>query len=108
MKRASYRFGVEWIALNDNPDHHSEWGSFMLQVEEVAGYISVALLADLFGKDRRTWRAASCATGSRTRWGANPHLGSELRSPGRLPGWCPWRRAAPPARRERRLGHPRG
>ncbi len=42
MKRPSYRFGVRWIAWNDNPgDNESE--------EILAGYPSVALLADLFG-----------------------------------------------------------
>ena len=42
-KRASYRKGVEWIALNDEPD--------TMDVDEIAGFISTALLADLFGKD---------------------------------------------------------
>ena len=41
MKRASYKFGIAWIALNDNPG--DEEG-----LEEVSGYISTALLADLF------------------------------------------------------------
>lgn len=43
MARASYRYGIEWIALNDEED--------VLDVEEVAGFISTSLLADLFGKD---------------------------------------------------------
>lgn len=41
MRRASYRFGVQWIALNDNPGEN--------EPEEMNGYVSVALLADLFG-----------------------------------------------------------
>lgn len=41
MRRASYRFGVEWIALND------EAGSN--EPDQIIGYLSVALLADLFG-----------------------------------------------------------
>lgn len=43
VKRASYRHGVSWIALNDDPDD--------LDVESVAGYISTSLVADLFDKD---------------------------------------------------------
>lgn len=44
MKRASYRFGVEWIALNDSAgDNHSE--------HDIATYVSVLLLADLFDVD---------------------------------------------------------
>jgi hypothetical protein len=39
-KRASYRFGIAWIALND------ETGE--TDVEQVKGFISVLLLADLF------------------------------------------------------------
>jgi hypothetical protein len=41
VKRASYRFGVKWIAANDNagsPD----------TLADVAGYVSTLLLADLF------------------------------------------------------------
>lgn len=41
MKRASYRFGVEHIALNDEPAE--------MDPTEMASMISVALLADLFG-----------------------------------------------------------
>jgi hypothetical protein len=40
--RASYRFGVEWIAEND------EWAE--TDPQEIAGFISTLLLADLFGK----------------------------------------------------------
>jgi hypothetical protein len=46
MKRASYKFGIAWIALNDNPG--DEEG-----LEEVSGYISTALLADLFSVDQK-------------------------------------------------------
>lgn len=43
MKRASYRDGVAWIALND------EGGSDdRLNAEVISGYISTLLLADLF------------------------------------------------------------
>ena len=41
-KRASYRMGVRWIALNDEPTE--------TEMEWVQGFISVCLLADLFGK----------------------------------------------------------
>jgi hypothetical protein len=41
--RASYRKGVAWIAWNDEPED--------LDPENVSGYISTSLLADLFGKD---------------------------------------------------------
>lgn len=41
MKRASYRHGVEIIALNDEPSD--------LDVSNVESLISVTLLADLFG-----------------------------------------------------------
>lgn len=44
-KRASYRHGVSWIALNDNSG-----GDDRLDAESVKGYISTLLLADLFGK----------------------------------------------------------
>lgn len=44
-KRASYRAGVRWIAENDEP------GS--IDIDEIDGYISTLLLADLFGKDPR-------------------------------------------------------
>ena len=44
-KRASYRHGVQWIADED------EAGSDDARnMEEVAGYVSTLLLADLFGK----------------------------------------------------------
>lgn len=38
-----YRFGVHWIAANDNSG--SDDG-----LDEISGYISTALLADLFGR----------------------------------------------------------
>lgn len=41
-RRASYRNGVDWIAMNDEPED--------LDPDSVAGYISTLLLADLFGK----------------------------------------------------------
>lgn len=43
MTRRGYRFGVQWIAENDEP------GS--IDVAEISGYISTLLLADLFCKD---------------------------------------------------------
>lgn len=42
-KQASYRDGLEWIALNDEPGE--------LDWEPVSGSISTILLADLFGLD---------------------------------------------------------
>lgn len=43
MKRASYREGVEWIAVNDEPAE--------TDINVIAELISTVLLADLFGKD---------------------------------------------------------
>jgi hypothetical protein len=43
-KRASYRAGVDWIALNDDPT--------IMDAEVVASLISVCLLADLFEKSQ--------------------------------------------------------
>jgi hypothetical protein len=43
MKREGYQFGVAWIANNDNPGDNET-------AEVIAGYITVALLADLFHK----------------------------------------------------------
>ena len=40
MKRALYRHGIEIIALNDEPTE--------MNPEEIKGFISVCLLADLF------------------------------------------------------------
>lgn len=46
-KRHGYRFGVDWIALNDNPgEDDSE--------EDISIYVTTMLLADLFGKDPET------------------------------------------------------
>lgn len=45
-KRASYREGVEYVAWNDDPG-----SSDALDTEAVGGYISVQMLAALFGKD---------------------------------------------------------
>jgi hypothetical protein len=41
MKRAGYRAGIEWIAVNDEPTDTNP--------ETIADYISSMLLADLFG-----------------------------------------------------------
>jgi len=43
MKRASYRVGVQWIADNDETFDRGQ------TVEDISGYISTLLLADLFG-----------------------------------------------------------
>jgi len=40
-KRPSIRAAVEWIAFNDEPNARD--------VEEIAGFISTLLVADLFG-----------------------------------------------------------
>lgn len=40
MKRASYKAGVEWIALNDE--------TACMDVNEIDGFVSTLLLADLF------------------------------------------------------------
>ena len=56
-KRASYREGVEWIALNDNagdddPEKCGTDGEAQREmIGNIAGYISTLLLADLFGAD---------------------------------------------------------
>lgn len=42
-KRASYRQGIEFIAMNDEPTD--------LDAKSIAAYISTSLLADLFGKE---------------------------------------------------------
>lgn len=39
--RASYRNGIQWIAENDEPEE--------MDPEVISGFISVCLLADLFG-----------------------------------------------------------
>lgn len=50
MARASYRFGVEWIAMNDDAGSMEAMETDADHEERVAGYISTGLLADLFGK----------------------------------------------------------
>ena len=55
-KRPTYREGVEWIALNDNngqddPRACTTDDARMTCMENIAGYISTLLLADLFGAD---------------------------------------------------------
>ena len=49
---ASYRFGVEWIARNDNAGEDLPGNADA--EENVSTYISTALLADLFDKDTAT------------------------------------------------------
>jgi hypothetical protein len=46
MKRQGYKFGVAWIAENDN----SGMGDDVLTI---AAYVSTLLLSDLFGKEPR-------------------------------------------------------
>lgn len=41
--RASYRHAVQWIAVNDNAGNGDT-------EEEVRGYVTTGLVADLFGK----------------------------------------------------------
>ena len=43
MKRQGYKYGVEWIAANDNAGNGDS-------LEDIAGYVTTLLLADLFGK----------------------------------------------------------
>ena len=43
MKKQGYKFGVAWIARNDNAGNGDG-------VAEIAEYVTVLLLADLFGK----------------------------------------------------------
>lgn len=43
MKRRGYKFGVQWIADNDEPT--------LCDVEDLLGLPSLVLLADLFGKE---------------------------------------------------------
>jgi hypothetical protein len=44
MKRPSYHDACYWIAVNDNPGNGDG-------LEEVTGYITVAMLADIWGLD---------------------------------------------------------
>ena len=48
MRRASYRAGVEFIAMNDDPDN--------MDLGDIRASLTVGLLAELFGVD--TDRAA--------------------------------------------------
>lgn len=43
MKRASYRDGIFWLAVNDEPGEEDP--------EEIAAFITTILLADLFDVD---------------------------------------------------------
>jgi hypothetical protein len=56
MKRASYRDAIKWIASNDDiqPSKYSElvFGE-TAHVEEIAGLISVVLIADIFAIDSK-------------------------------------------------------
>lgn len=45
MRAQGYRFAVQWIADNDSPADRVE-------AEVVQGYISVALVSDIYGKDQ--------------------------------------------------------
>jgi hypothetical protein len=47
MKRANYRDAIAWIACNDDAGEPDA-----LNLETVHGYISVCLIADLFGVER--------------------------------------------------------
>lgn len=49
MKRQGYRWAVAWIAAEDDPEQ--------CDVDAVAGTLTVALVADMFGK--RAWDVAS-------------------------------------------------
>lgn len=40
MKRASYRYGVAWLALNDEP--------LETDPKHIAGFVTTIMLADLF------------------------------------------------------------
>lgn len=68
MATKGYRFGVEWIALNDEAGEMS--------TDEVAALISVGLLADLFGKT--TEQVAKDVVKYRTRGSIYPPLTKEL------------------------------
>lgn len=71
MKRPNgYPFAVEWIAMNDNPGGVDEMLSTMYAtggytwneiVNEVAGYISTLLVADIFKRPARVVASAVVA-----------------------------------------------
>lgn len=42
-RKTRYQRAVEWIAYNDEPNEYDE--------DEIAGFISTCLVADMFGKD---------------------------------------------------------
>jgi hypothetical protein len=46
MKRQGYKFGVAWVAENDNAGNGDS-------LDDIAGYVTTLLLADLFGKDSK-------------------------------------------------------
>lgn len=62
IAQPSYKSAVEWIALNDNP------GVAELP-ETLEGYLTVALVADLFGVDLK--RVAEDVANFRERQGAS-------------------------------------
>jgi hypothetical protein len=59
-KRPSYFEAVNWIALNDNAGDGEG-------VREIQGYLSTALVADLFGAD--PWKVAVDVERARFRFG---------------------------------------
>lgn len=66
-KRASYRFGVAWVALNDSagdPD--------ALDPDVVSNLVSVALLADLFDVDQTRVGRDVVSYRARNKIGAKP------------------------------------
>ena len=64
MKRMGYRFGVAWIAENDEPEE--------TDLSAIAAQISVLLLADLFCKEP-TKVAADVKRWRRREWGGSEH-----------------------------------
>ncbi len=82
LHRASYRAGVAWISLNDNPGDDNpltcgrDGAAQATMRASIAGYISTLLLADLFGAEparvaadvfrhRATWMQAEAERGAR-------------------------------------------
>ncbi|MCL4683040.1 MAG: hypothetical protein KJZ92_17465 [Rhodocyclaceae bacterium] len=61
MSRPTYRAAIEWIAANDNPGAAEP-------SETLKGYLTVALVADLFGVDVK--RAAEDVANFRNKQGA--------------------------------------
>lgn len=64
-KRPSYRTAVEWIALNDSAGDDAT-------TEDIAGWISTLLAADLFGSEPMVMAADIAAARARNR-GLCPH-----------------------------------